>query len=139
MITRLLILTSLLGFATVSGCIFPGVYKLNVQQGNIITQEMIDKLRPGMTHRQVIYVMGNPVLSNPFNENRWDYTYTLEQNDKITTSYRISLYFNEQQRYTHYTGRLPSNEPTTEVDQQIPDEQSDKNNLPDSMYNNNAD
>src|SRR5690554_4836568 len=63
-----LILTILLGFATLSGCVFPGVYKLNVQQGNIVTQDMLDKLKPGMTPRQVIYVMGNPVLRNPYEQ-----------------------------------------------------------------------
>ena len=55
---RALILTGLLGFATLSGCTFPGVYKLNVQQGNIVTQDMLDQLEPGMTERQVIYLMG---------------------------------------------------------------------------------
>ena len=39
---------------------FPGVYKISITQGNIITQDMIDQLRPGMTKRQVVFVMGTP-------------------------------------------------------------------------------
>ncbi|MGZ8214761.1 MAG: outer membrane protein assembly factor BamE, partial [Methylosarcina sp.] len=44
----------------------PGVYTVNVQQGNIIDQEMIDQLRPNMTKRQVLYIMGSPMLKNTF-------------------------------------------------------------------------
>lgn len=101
------ILTLLLGFASLSGCIFPGVYKLNVQQGNIVTQDMLDKLKPGMTERQVIYVMGNPVLKTPYQNERWDYIYTLEVRDETTKEYRISVFFDEQRQLTHYTGELP--------------------------------
>ncbi|MDF1764055.1 MAG: outer membrane protein assembly factor BamE [Oleibacter sp.] len=104
-----IILTALLGFATitVTGCAFPGVYKLNIQQGNIVKPDMLAQLEPGMTSNQVIYVMGNPVLNDPFTDRSWDYIYTLEQRDKITKRYHITLFFDEQGGYTHYTGELP--------------------------------
>ncbi|MEQ8954529.1 MAG: outer membrane protein assembly factor BamE, partial [Gammaproteobacteria bacterium] len=41
---------------------FPGVYKISIVQGNVITQEMVDQLRPGMTKRQVMFVMGSPLV-----------------------------------------------------------------------------
>lgn len=104
------ILTILLGFASLSACIFPGVYKLDVQQGNIVTQDMLDKLKPGMTERQVIYVMGNPVLKTPYQDERWDYFYTLEERDKVTKRYIISVFFDQQRLFTHYTGELPEAE-----------------------------
>lgn len=127
-------LTVLLGFASLSACVFPGVYKLNVQQGNIVTQDMLDKLKPGMTERQVIYVMGNPVLRNPYAQQRWDYLYTLEERDKVTKSYRISVFFNEQGLYTHYTGELPSKE-VHEEDQlkTLPKEQESPNTVPEDF------
>lgn len=105
--TRATILTFLLGIATLGGCVFPGVHKLNVQQGNIVTAEMLEQLKPGMTQRQVEFVMGTPVLRNPFENERWDYLYTLEQRDKITKEYRIQVFFDKTSRYTHYTGTLP--------------------------------
>jgi len=56
---------------------FPGVYKLTIQQGNIVSQEMIDRLKPGMTRSQVQFVLGNPVLADSFNRDRWNYVYTI--------------------------------------------------------------
>jgi len=107
---RATILILLLGFATLGGCVFPGVYKLNVQQGNIVTADMLAQLKPGMTERQVTYIMGKPVLKNPFSHNRWDYIYTLEKRDEIVKNYKISLYFNEAGVYQRYEGKLPSDE-----------------------------
>lgn len=129
-----LILTVSLGFASLSGCVFPGVYKLNVQQGNIVTQDMLDKLKPGMTERQVIYVMGNPVLRNPYEQQRWDYIYTLEERDKVTKSYRIAVFFDEQFLYSHYTGELPNKE-IQEEDQlkTLPKEQESANTVPEDF------
>ena len=57
---------------------FPGVYKLTMQQGNIVSQEMIDRLKPGMTRSQVQFVLGNPVLADSFERDRWNYVYTID-------------------------------------------------------------
>ena len=59
--TSLIVITVFLSACSVPNLQFPGVYKVPVQQGNIITQDMIDQLRPGMTRRQVIFVMGTPI------------------------------------------------------------------------------
>ena len=107
---RALILTVSLGFATISGCSFPGVYKLDVQQGNIVTQDMLDQLETGMTQRQVAFVMGTPVLNNPFAVQQWDYLYTFEHRDEIIRDYHIRVFFDDQNLFTHYTGEL--NDPT---------------------------
>ena len=45
----------------------PKLYRITVQQGNVITQEMVDQLKPGMTRSQVAYIMGEPILRNTFN------------------------------------------------------------------------
>uniref|UniRef100_UPI003567E071 outer membrane protein assembly factor BamE n=1 Tax=Pontibacterium sp. TaxID=2036026 RepID=UPI003567E071 len=44
-----------------------------------VTQEMVDQLRPGMTRSQVRYVMGTPLLTDTFHEDRWDYIYTMQE------------------------------------------------------------
>lgn len=72
---------------------FPGVYKIDIAQGNIITQEMIDQLEPGMTRRQVIYVMGTPLVRDPYNQNRWDYIFNYQPGGGERGQERISLHF----------------------------------------------
>lgn len=90
------ILISLIAAILLAGCSdFPGVYKIDIPQGNIVTQEMVDKLRPGMTESQVRYVMGTPLITDSFNKNRWDYLYRLKKGDGTITQERITLTFDE--------------------------------------------
>ena len=87
----------------------PRVHKINVQQGNLITQEMIDKLKPGMSRSQVAFIMGEPIYRNTFNEDRWDYIYTITVPGFFETDMRMSLFF-EDDALSYFTGDLaPSN------------------------------
>jgi outer membrane protein assembly factor BamE len=72
---------------------FPWVYKLNIDQGNIITQEMVNKLQPGMSRSQVQFVMGSPLLADPFHEDRWDYIYTLLDSKGKRTEQHLTVFF----------------------------------------------
>ena len=72
---------------------FPGVHRITVQQGNVISQSMIDRLKPGMTKSQVRFVLGNPVIDDSLNENRWDYVYTVQVADGKTQRQELVLYF----------------------------------------------
>ncbi len=81
----------------------PRVHKVSVQQGNVITQDMIDQLKPGMTRSQVAYVMGEPVFRNAFDDNRWDYIYTLQIPGYYEEQKRVSLYF-ENEVLAYFTG-----------------------------------
>ena len=91
---------------SLNGCtVFPGVYKMDVAQGNEVTQEMVDQLRPGMTQSQVRYVMGTPLLTDTFNQNRWDYIYQMVEEDERTEKRRVTLYF-ENNRLTRLEGDL---------------------------------
>lgn len=72
----------------------PGVYSIDIQQGNMIDQTMIDQLRPNMTKRQVLYIMGSPMLADNFHEKRWDYLYSDQPGGESRTQKRVSLYFN---------------------------------------------
>jgi len=115
---RLALLLALAG--TVSACSipslqFPGVYKIDIQQGNIITQEMIDQLRPGMTKRQVIFVMGTPLVRDPFDQDRWDYIYSYQPGGGIRGQEGVTMYF-ENDLLTHFTGDFkPTEESTAEA------------------------
>ncbi len=60
----------------VSACI--RTYKLDIQQGNVVTQEQLDQITPGMTKREVRYVLGTPLIVDPFRDDRWDYYYSLK-------------------------------------------------------------
>ena len=98
--------------AVVAGCSFslpklsmPRVHKVTVQQGNVLTQEMIDRLKPGMTRSQVAFIMGEPIFRNTFNENRWDYIYTVEVPGYFNQDMRMSLFF-EQDKLAYFTGDL---------------------------------
>ena len=73
----------------------PRVHKVTVQQGNVITQEMIDRLKPGMTKEQVAFVMGEPVVRNAFNQDRWDYIYSVEVRGRFAESRRVTLHFED--------------------------------------------
>ena len=72
---RLTILVIFFSFVTLSGCLFPGVYKRELQQGHVITEEMAQQLRTGLTREQVIYIMGTPLTPSALNADRWDYIY----------------------------------------------------------------
>jgi len=72
----------------------PFVYKMTVQQGNIVTEEMIDRLEPGMTRNQVRYLLGTPVLVDIFHGDRWYYTYTVRRGHAEMEKRPLAVYFN---------------------------------------------
>lgn len=74
------------------GCL--SVYKVEVQQGNVVSQDMIDKLKPGMTRSQVRFVLGTPLVTDAFHPNRWDYYYYLRgSKEKTGETQRLTLIF----------------------------------------------
>ena len=75
----------------------PGVYSVDVQQGNMVDQDMIDQLRPAMNKRQVLYIMGSPMLVDFFHQSRWDYLYSAQIEGGDRQQKRISLFFNNDQ------------------------------------------
>ena len=69
------------------------LYKIEIQQGNVITQEMVNKLKPGMTRSQVRFALGSPMISDAFHENRWDYLYRVEQRGKLVEQRKLTVFF----------------------------------------------
>jgi outer membrane protein assembly factor BamE len=71
------------------------LYKIEIQQGNLITQELVDKLKPGMTRAQVRFVLGSPMISDAFHHNRWDYVYRLEQKGDLVEQRQLTVFFED--------------------------------------------
>ena len=90
---RILLISLTLAF--ISACGFPGVYKINIEQGNIVTQEMINQLKPGMSRRQVNFIMGTPLVKDTFNRNRWDYVFMIRNGSTVLDQSRLAVEFNE--------------------------------------------
>ncbi|HUQ28377.1 MAG TPA: outer membrane protein assembly factor BamE [Usitatibacter sp.] len=104
-------LLALLALST-SAC----VYKLDVQQGNLVTQESVTKLKKGMTKSEVKQVLGTPLLMDPFHGNRWDYYFSTDKNGRPMDRTRFSVFF-DNDKLVSLTGDIkpaaPSAAPAT--------------------------
>jgi outer membrane protein assembly factor BamE len=91
---NLIIIYMALGLSLTScTSLLPEPHKIDIQQGNQVKKEDLDRLKLGMNHEQVKFVLGTPLLMDGFNGNRWDYMYYLKPGkDKLKKS-RIVLYF----------------------------------------------
>ena len=69
------------------------IYKLDIQQGNLLTKSLVDSLKPGMTKHQVTLVMGSPAVIGTFEQNRWDYVSTIRRGNGRMESKDLTLYF----------------------------------------------
>jgi len=70
-------------------------YRIDIQQGNVVTQEMVDKLKPGMTRSQVRFALGSPLIVDPFRTDRWDYVYTYQKQGRKVEHRRIIVIFQD--------------------------------------------
>ena len=70
-------------------------YRVLVQQGNVIDESKIDSLKINMTKEQVIFLLGEPVVNNIFNKNRWDYVYYRKRDPELTQLNMVSIFFKE--------------------------------------------
>lgn len=71
----------------------PGVYRIDIQQGNVVNREMLERLEIGMERNKVRFILGTPLLVDPFNRNRWDYVYSLRRGSGEQAGQRVSVYF----------------------------------------------
>ena len=117
----------------ISGCAkdkIPGVYRIDIQQGNDITQDMISQLKPGMTKNQVAYVMGTPLIIDTFHPDRWDYIYSFHPGNGQREQRRITIYFKgESLDYINGDTRIVAREEmpqTVKVDSNVVVPLSDK-------------
>jgi outer membrane protein assembly factor BamE len=71
----------------------PGVYRIDVQQGNVITHEMLAQIKPGMNRQQVRFVMGTPMIVDTFHPDRWDYYFSLQPGSGDRQSHHVTMIF----------------------------------------------
>ncbi|WP_310459872.1 outer membrane protein assembly factor BamE [Sphaerotilus sp.] len=76
---------SLLGFVT--------PYRMEVVQGNVVTQDMVAQLRPGLSGDQVRTLLGAPLLNDVFHANRWDYVFTIRRQGTAPQQRRVTVFF----------------------------------------------
>jgi len=72
-------------------------YRIPIQQGNVVDQDRVNQLQPGMAKRQVRHIMGTPMLVDPFHQDRWDYLYTFRPSRGDSEERRVALYFENDQ------------------------------------------
>ena len=89
---KLLITTAICASILATAC---SVHKVEVQQGNVVNQEMRGAVEIGMTKRQVQFVMGTPLLIDPFHPDRWDYIFTRDTGKGPTTLKYMALFFED--------------------------------------------
>ncbi|NBV74574.1 MAG: outer membrane protein assembly factor BamE [Methylococcaceae bacterium] len=108
----------------------PGVYTIDILQGNMIDQDLIDQLRPNMTKRQVMYILGSPMIADTFHDKRWDYLYSEQKNGGDRLQKRVSLYFNGDSlagvQGDIRPSTLPVVKPSTETTVDLPKREFDK-------------
>lgn len=98
-------LTALILTLFIAGCAFPGVYKINVQQGNIVTDEELTSLTEGMPKTQVRALLGTPLMQNPVDPSRDYYVYTFQKAGGEIKEQRLIVYYDNDQ-FSHYEAQL---------------------------------
>jgi outer membrane protein assembly factor BamE len=92
------VLISILALATAGCGYFPILtpYTIEIQQGNYITQDMMAQLKPGLTRDQVRFLLGTPLVSDVFHDDRWDYVFTRRRaNSPDVETRRFAVYFED--------------------------------------------
>ncbi len=102
-----ILITAALLSLFMSGC----AHKIEIQQGNVVTQAQLEQLRPGLERRQVRSLLGSPLLIDAFHPDRWDYYYSLSQGNEVKQRYRLSVFFSGD-KVTHFDkeGEFPTEE-----------------------------
>ena len=99
---------------------FPGVYRLAIEQGNIITGEMVAQLKPGLSKSQVEFILGKALIQDPFSPQRWDYVYNLTNADKSVDRKYLTAYFDDSGRLSRFDTNV---EPVTAEDKAAQEKQ----------------
>jgi outer membrane protein assembly factor BamE len=86
---------SLLVALLLAGCGWLAPYRIDIQQGNYVSQEMVAQLKRGMTKEQVRFVLGTPLVTDIFHAERWDYVYLLDRPGQPRVQRRLAVFFEE--------------------------------------------
>jgi outer membrane protein assembly factor BamE len=89
------VLVAFIATIVLAACSQFGVYRIDIQQGNLVTQEQLAKVKPGMSRLEVRNILGTPLLQDVFNGNRWDYAYSDDRN----TDKKLNPFGRERQQF----------------------------------------
>lgn len=92
MLKHLISILSAAALALLAGC---GVHKIDIQQGNVVDEAMLKQIHTGMSKRQVKFVLGTPMLEDPFHTDRWDYVYLFSKDGTTKDKRHLTLYFKD--------------------------------------------
>jgi outer membrane protein assembly factor BamE len=107
---------ALIGTLLLAGCesmrrwtpTFIQPYRPDVQQGNVVTKEMVEQLRPGMTRDQVRFLLGTPLVTSMFHQDRWDYVYFLKRGKGTEEQHRrLTVYFKDSRLENFTADEMP--------------------------------
>lgn len=87
-------------------------YRIDIQQGNFVSEEMVAQIKPGMTRNQVIFVLGTPLVTDIFHAGRWDYPFRLHKANGDVIMSRVTVFFSKDDR----VARVQSDDLPTEQD-----------------------
>jgi outer membrane protein assembly factor BamE len=100
-----------------AGC---GIHRVDVQQGNVVDEAMLKQLHTGMNRRQVKFVLGTPLLEDPFHANRWDYIYMYSKDGVLKDKRHLTLFFSDDKLAKIVT--VPESPKAWEKSPDVPDE-----------------
>jgi len=114
MVRRLTVLTfgffwllTLVACSAVPSFIEKYEYRANVQQGNVLTQDMVSQLRPGLSRDQVRFILGSPLLMDAFHVDRWDYLFRLKEGKSGEVTLRhFSVFFDAEGKLKRVAGNV---------------------------------
>ncbi len=89
-------------------------YKMDIQQGNVVTPKMMLQLKPGMSKSQVRFVLGTPLLADSFHRDRWDYFYEMNKGGKVVERRRVILEFSNETLKSVRGDIIPAGQPGAE-------------------------
>ena len=110
---KLLIIITCIASLGLAACSTHIVHKIDVQQGNVVTQAQVNQLEPGMTRNQARFIMGSPMVADVFHQDRWDYVYLFEPGYGKVTRKRVTLFF-DADLLTRIEGTLRPGDPVPE-------------------------
>jgi outer membrane protein assembly factor BamE len=87
---------SVVVFLSACSGLLPGSYRIDIPQGNLVTEEKVKSVTIGMNRRQVQRTLGSPLLVDTFNQNRWDYFYSVNTKEGTTIEHHITIVFKDE-------------------------------------------
>ncbi|ODS24372.1 hypothetical protein AB835_04205 [Candidatus Endobugula sertula] len=97
MYKKLVTIVSLTTSLALVGCsgLIPTAYRIDIPQGNLLTQKKVDEIKVGMNRRQVQRILGSPLLIDTFTQNRWDYFYSVTNKKGTRIEHHITIVFSD--------------------------------------------